>query len=145
MVEKILNDKDFSKDLAYSEEYDCFFIWENGYYKMLKNHEARRLVLRYLLSQYGDNHDIDMDWVRKVIDMLKLKIYNYVEKMDTHLIAFNDCLYNTKLMACEDHARSKFAILHVPFDYKETKIRHVTKDPTNRFDGHYMVGLSLER
>jgi putative DNA primase/helicase len=86
----------FKQALVYFESYDAFFYWtDNRYFRKLSQREMEQVVLRFCETNYP-RQGFTASQMKDIIALIKLKVLREAQREDTHLIAFNDCLYNTR-------------------------------------------------
>lgn len=120
IADAFCNAEMFARNLVYFVNYDSFFIYtDNKYYKKLGQRELDKIVLRFCEVNFP-SQGYTKQILRDVVEIIKMKVLREAEQEDSHYIAFNDCLLNTRTFELEPADISKFVTHYIPVDYTET-------------------------
>jgi len=116
------NSEQFERKLVYFIDYDAFFYFTyNRYFKKLDDRDFKKLVLRFCETQFA-GQGFTASQIKDIISLVKLKINREVKKEDTSLIAFKDCLYNTKNHKTEEFSINKMVTWDLPYNLGDIKM-----------------------
>lgn len=111
----------FKENLIYFLDYDSFFLFtDNRYFKKLSIREMRKIVLRWCETQYP-YQGFTSSQMDDIINLIKLKVERENNKEDTHLIAFNDCLYNTRTHTTLEFSPYNLCTWYLPYNLADLK------------------------
>lgn len=109
----------FKQALVYFESYDAFFYWtDNRYFRKLTSREMEKVVLRFCETNYP-RQGFTAAQMKDIIALIKLKVLREAKKEDTHLIAFNDCLYNTRIFETIPSSIEHLVTWNLPFNVSD--------------------------
>lgn len=120
IVSEFLKFPPFNDDLAYCQEYDSFYLWENNHYRFLKINSVHDIIHNFMINRYPEIQTTEY-LVRDLIYQIKRmlpdnrKFDNYA----TEYLAFNDCYFNTNTFDPSPTVKDKLVVYNLPYPYQE--------------------------
>lgn len=119
----------FSEFLIYAKSYESFFYYtDNKYYRKLDTFEIKKIILRFCETQYP-RQGFTATQLGDVLELIKFKLERVVKKEESNLIAFNDCLYDTRTHTTIPFSPERICTWFIPHNLSEisTPTPHFTK------------------
>lgn len=126
-------------DLIFIEEYDSFFVWQDGWYQELTKREFQKKALTYTKKLFP--HQALSDAYLKNFYVLASLTCNREIPLNTKIggyISFNDKLLNTLTLEIEEKDRKKICLHHIPYNLSDIQ------KPTPVFDNFLKTSLVHE-
>lgn len=109
--------KKYKRDLVYHKTFNCFYVWQQGYYKRLEDREFKKLLISYIQEKYPDKA-ISSQLIVEVQKLISWYIIREETEESTTHIALKDALVNLKTFEIEEFDHEKFITFHL--DYATT-------------------------
>lgn len=119
--------EEYVENLVYNTQYSLFYIYENGHYKKLTPEDFRKVVISFIRKNFP-RQNWTIHAIKDIVSWIEHECIRQTDHEDRHLIAFRDCLYNTKTFECEEFSRDKMVTYYLPYFYEDIK------SPTPNFD-----------
>ena len=139
IVDEILDDKAFRKDLLYHEEYKSFFLWQGGWYKILSYDEFKATVMRMIKIRFPEKN-CTQNLANDVVEHIRLICPYRTKRTSFQYIALKDQLLNTTTFELSPHDRTKTVLHHLPYTWQE-----IADTPTPQFQRFLETSLVTKK
>lgn len=117
IVKKFLLTDNYKRNLIYSEQYHCFFLFNDKYYENIDPQKFREIVYKHLLTNYEKN--ITENLIANVISQIKYMAIKEENYESDNLISLKDGLYNVEKGKLLKHNPDYFTTFFIPYTYDE--------------------------
>jgi len=109
--------------LVYCEDWDCFFMYKDRYYKRMTQKQLKRKLYQILRNDANIDWDMSDNFATNLISTMKMAIADERIVSESDLAfnhtSFTNGLYNSKTGKLEKHTPKVYCFVYVDYDYVE--------------------------
>jgi len=118
IAEEFFTSDEYANNIAYSEKYEEFYVWKNGYYEQVSKRGFRKMVWDFIRVRYPAQN-ITKSLIDDVIFQITLGCLRIFEEEDSRYIAFKDVLLDTQTFQPVKLDKEKFVMFSLPYHYHD--------------------------
>jgi P4 family phage/plasmid primase-like protien len=118
IAETMANNPSFLTDLIYCEDYDCFYLWDKYYFRLLDGFRLKKTCHMFIAKEYPKINITD-SLVLDIIKSLKYYVNIVRNEPDLSRVAFIDRNFNLDTFDFEPHSKQNLTIFNFPFDSQD--------------------------